>query len=219
MVIWGDAAVQRDRKHNLNRSRLLLIGAILAIACGVAVGACGDGRDASPTASRSVLTVDEQRGTVKSVTLGDSPASVRRMWGSPARGNVGASFAGSAIPLGSDDDGGLPGGPSPRPVRPGDRFGALRYPGASAVYSSRHGVFLIIVTDRRARTLKGVSIGDTLADAQRTYPGLQCGHRDARAEHSATDYCREHLPNGLWLWLGQDPIETISISRTIPLPG
>jgi hypothetical protein len=196
-----------------------LIRAVLTVACAITVGACGDGGAASTSTTTIPLTIDEQTGTFESVTLGDSVASVRRTWGRPARGNVGDSFAGSAIPIGSDDDVGLPSGPSPRPIRPGDRFGALRYRGVSAVYASRHGVYVIVVTDGRARTRNGVEIGDTLADARRAYPKLECGHREARSEHSATDYCREHLANGLWLWFGQDPIQSIAITRTVPHPG
>jgi hypothetical protein len=86
------------------------------------------------------------------------------------------------------------------------------------MHTPRDGVFWIAVTDRNAVTRRGIRIGDTQEDARRAYPKLQCGHRDATGERPATDYCRQHLPNGLWLWFGQDPIQSIAITRTTPVP-
>ena len=86
------------------------------------------------------------------------------------------------------------------------------------MYTPRDGVYWIAVTEHDAVTRRGVRVGDSQQDARHAYPRLQCGHRDASDERPATDYCRVHLASGLWLWFGQDPIQTIAITQTIPVP-
>ena len=87
----------------------------------------------------------------------------------------------------------------------------LRY--RDAVYLTARGrVFALLVADRRARTLRGVGIGDSLDRVRERYGQLRCGTTPGR-EYPDHPYCAGKLGR-LSISFGENPIKSITISAT-----
>jgi hypothetical protein len=78
-------------------------------------------------------------------------------------------------------------------------------------------MFALVVTERGARTRRGVGIGDALSKAVRTY-GLGCveqsyGEPLFGGEASAFRLCRGTIDRRIRIWFGRDPIRSITLGR------
>lgn len=91
---------------------------------------------------------------------------------------------------------------------------SLRYDGVAFLVGAR-GVYAILVTER-ARTLRGVAIGNELAWARRRYK-VGCGEGVAgeRIGGGVETYptCRGTIDERIRIWFGEDPIRSLAIAR------
>lgn len=154
--------------------------ASLVIACavwagGLASGCAGGNQADSGTGNRrgqEALIVDEARGTFRGLHFGDSRSQIRRRI-APAR----CSEEGVLIPLEEDvyEVGGrYTGEYQPRSSDGPDRQCVMRYARLAVEVSLSDGAFLFMTTDARARTRRGVGIGDSADLVMRRYPGAMC---------------------------------------------
>ncbi len=152
--------------------------AALAVCFGVLLVGCDDDgaadeRGAAEGHSQGVLMVDEARGTVGGVRLGDSPDRVRELAGAGrcVEGDV-------ALPLGEDDV--EIGGPySGEGYRERDPEGAstvcaMRYPRLAVTVFVPDGAISVVTSDPRARTRGGVGVRDSAEAVEERYPGARC---------------------------------------------
>ncbi|HKN95291.1 MAG TPA: hypothetical protein VJU60_13230 [Thermoleophilaceae bacterium] len=116
------------------------------------------------------LVVDERRGTVGDVALGDPAARVRSVLGEPGRANP----RGGIGPLDESGDSFL--GPVVLPRLPKEQD--LAYKRLFFAADSR-GVRYLEVVDRRARLSRGVGPGDSISLLRDAYPRLSCDEGDA----------------------------------------
>lgn len=72
-------------------------------------------------------------------------------------------------------------------------------------------VFAIVVT-------AGGLVGDSLAEASRAY-ALHCGQTSGAPEYREWPYCVGELSSGRFVWFGEDPIRSITVSETSLLAG
>jgi hypothetical protein len=163
----------------------------------------------APAAATHLTRVfDEFKGTYRNVGLGSSTARVRRTFGKPHAYSPGQPF----VPLG--DDWYDIGGPTyiPAPPKSG-RYdlekGFMRYRRIS-LQAFRGRIFDLIVTSPRARTTRGVRVGDQLRAAKDAYPGLHCGVANEGTEYVQYPYCSGRLAPKVYVWFGQDPIRSVS---------
>ncbi|MEO5575140.1 MAG: hypothetical protein ABIR67_07870 [Gaiellaceae bacterium] len=91
---------------------------------------------------------------------------------------------------------------------------SLRYDGVAFLIGTE-GVYAIMVTER-ARTLRGVAVGDDLGRARRTYK-LGCGEGVAgeRIGGGVETYptCKGTIDGRIRIWFGEDPIGSIAVAR------
>jgi hypothetical protein len=180
-------------------SNKLLLGTLAALAA-LAAGCGGD----EPGV---IHRIDERAGSYRNVSFGDTAAEVRSVHGEPGEGS---GFA----PL-DTEFGDVGGPPAVRVWPPGSvQQRSLRYDGFSFLVGSA-GVYAIMVTER-ARTLRGVGIGDELRLARRRYR-LGCGEGVAgeRIGGGVETYptCRGTIDGRIRIWFGEDPIRSIAIAR------
>ncbi len=153
------------------------VAVALAVCAGaLAAGACGGGDAAGEggtgdRGSQDTVIVDEARGAVGVLRLGDARAQVRRRVG-PARCTEGGLIA----PLGQDDTG-IP--YSGANYQPRDTDGpykqcGMRYPRLAVTVFLPDGAVTLVTTDPRARTRRGVGIGDSADLVKERYPGTEC---------------------------------------------
>jgi hypothetical protein len=182
---------------------------------------CGQSSDTSDADARRepAITVDELEGTVGGAAIGDSPAEVAKVFGSPRDGT-----GGDSLPAGTDaEEIGAP--PTYAFPQPCDRaHGAsdgspremgvteLRYGGVGVSYCQNRA-FLFIVSSRGARTLAGATVGRPLAQVRRAYPTLKCGQSTGASTppRPLFEYCAGRLGTRRYLWLGRDPVRSIAI--------
>jgi len=150
---------------------------VVALALVAVSGGClGSDGFSRVNTKESVLLVDELRGTFVGVALGDSRAEVRRRLGSAA-----CREDGLITPVGTDptDVGGLYVGEY-RARKPGGPYKGcvMRYRGVVFVVDVPDGVVSMGTTDPRARTRRGVRIGDSADVVRQRYPGAECQGRD-----------------------------------------
>lgn len=132
---------------------------LLALSAG-----CASGPNA-PT--RDPVRVDERRGTVDGVGIGDSPTTIQRAIGAtPRRGDVRAfpedlGFTGRSLRF-------------PREISVRDRVRTLRYSDRSFVTTKPSGAFAVFLWSSRARTRGGVRMGDKLASVTKRYQNARC---------------------------------------------
>lgn len=176
------------------------------------LGGCGDSTSAQSGATR-IVRVDERKGSVQGVRLGDSLAEVKRR----LPGGVEADPRTSRIlPLvGDQEELGLPGViDPPREGIPIERFGLLRYRHLSISFAPGTGAYVIKIAIPGARTLAGVGLGDSLETARDAYSKMRCDVQNRDSEYVAYPYCTTKLADGLYIWFGQDPIRSITLSST-----
>ncbi len=157
------------------RARAIVALAVCAGGLGAACAGGGAGEDGGTGDRRSqdALVVDETTGTFRGVRVGDSVEQVRRRIG-PAPCTEEAPIA----PLGEDyDDIGIPyrGGD----YQPRDKDGPyetceMRYRRLVVSVFLPDGAFTFVTTDPRARTRRGVGIGDSADLVKERYPGTEC---------------------------------------------
>lgn len=200
----------------------------MAVILAIGLGACapgGFGVGASGPPSGKRVTINDSHPAFRGAGLGDSHAEVRRVLGKPAIDT--ASFDVRTVPFGEDDfyDSGLPvNGPDPPPRPPGQRsrppsISTLSYRHVVFLVTTRAGVYYFAVTAPGARTSRGVGIGDSLSKARRAYRGvLQCDIANKGSEYPSFPYCGARLAPHVYLYFGQDPIQSIAFASTW-LPG
>ena len=194
----------------------MLLAALGLEACGTTARA---GRDQG-------VTISDTAPAFRGVRLGDSHAEVRKVLGKPAIDTTSSDVR--IVPFGEDDfyDFGLPvNGPDPPPRPPGQR----RRP-RDSILSYRHVVFLVSTTRAGAyyfgvtapgtRTSRGVGIGDSLSTARSAYRGvLHCDIANQGSEYPSFPYCGARLAPHVYLYFGQDPIQSIAFASTWLPPG
>lgn len=182
--------------------------AIGALALGVL--ACGD---SSVGQSGATVRVDERKGSVQGVVLGDSVAAVKRQL--PGGVEEDAMTA-KNVPLGGEvEELGLPWIVAPpRGLAASDRMRILRYRHLSITFAPPTSAFLIQIAIPGALTRAGVGIGDRLDAAASAYPNMRCDVRNRNSEYVPYPYCTAKLENGPYIWFGQDPIRSITLSST-----
>jgi hypothetical protein len=95
---------------------------------------------------------------------------------------------------------------------PGVTHEVFRYPDTT-VLLTENGVYGFVITADDAETLAGVGIGDNLALAEDRYGDLECGIARA-GDYRTFPYCGGMVGAGRWIWFGQDPIRSITVTRT-----
>jgi hypothetical protein len=178
--------------------RRWLVGAVMAASC---AGCGGDG---------DTTVVDPHAATFGATRLGQTAADVRHALGTPLE--QGPMLR--TLPEGTDpDDIGTPWViPAPTDIR---SVTVLRYSDTTVLVSPRDGAYAVLGWGDGAETQDGVGVGDSLAAARRRYRGLRCAVRNDGTEHPSYPYCTARI-GGLYVWFGQDPIKSISLSR-VPL--
>ena len=158
--------------------------------------------------------IDENEGTYRGVGIGDSPETVRGVFGAKP-------FAARNEPLWplSAESWKELGGPNmldppcKRTSGRGDwppRLRVLRYLKASFAFCDGR-VFAVVVAEKGARTQAGLAVGDELGAARMLYPRVHCGRASA-GDTAGYPYCVGGLHPRRRLWFGQDPIASITIS-------
>lgn len=198
-----------DRERAFGAAALLvLVGFLVA---GAAVGADVD--DDCPPGDRSCL-LDERAGTYAGVGVGSTLDELQAKLGEPEDTRGGYAPAGKlpsevgvpiAVPYPRP-------GPRPRTIPPVYRYDELAF----LVFEDR--VFSFMVTAEEAETTRGVGVGDSLEEARAAFPRVQCGEAIAGEailpfqETPTYPYCRGVLAPKRFIWFGDDPIESITIT-------
>ena len=104
------------------------------------------------------------------------------------------------------------------PTRLRTRIRVLRYDYVSFLIAPRYGAYAVMVTDPEAKTVGGVSVGDPLSEARKRYPDSECGVQNRDTEYREYRFCTARVAAGRYIWLGGDPIRSISITIR-PLVG
>jgi hypothetical protein len=152
--------------------------------------------------SRALL-VDVGAAAFRGIAFGESRELVMRKLG-PIR-----ESGGTIAPIGERfEDIGAP----PYIDTPGVTHEVFRYP-ATTVLLTENGVYGFVITADDAETFAGVGIGDNLALAEDRYGDLECGIARA-GDYRTFPYCGGMVGSGRWVWFGQDPIRSITVTRT-----
>lgn len=188
----------------MNRHRTLSAASTaLAAAALTSVSGCGSSPDRGAAARAG--RIDERAGTYRGVGLDDSAARVKRVFGKPA------PFRGDLSPVGHNfyDDGAPVAVQKPPSHR---RDGALRYRTAS--FDVADGtVYGVEVVEQGARTNSRIRIGEPLASARRKQPGLRCGTALEGTDYQTFPYCTGKVAPGIYMWIGQDPVASITLAH------
>jgi hypothetical protein len=56
-------------------------------------------------------------------------------------------------------------------------------------------------------------VGSTLAEVRRAYPHFRCDTANKNAEWSAVEYCTGRVARGRYLWFGNDPVGSVTVSE------
>jgi len=171
---------------------------------GLGVAACGGSRDHAPR------LIDDRTGAYDGVPLGSGRAGVVRILGNPER--EGPDEAGLPTDAETAGETGPTAIPMPAEPRGRNTYTALRYP-QSVFFVDRTHVVATLVTDRGARTTRGVRIGDPLAKVRTAYRDRRkwCGKVEP-GEGSSFVACTVRLGPHLHAWFGEDPIESITVA-------
>jgi hypothetical protein len=113
------------------------------------------------------IAIDERRGSIEGVGLGQRASRVSAAYGRVRPVPIQAIHTG---PLEGRD---VVGGPSVQPEGPGHDDTFLRYPRVS-FWISGGRVWGVETVDRRARTRRGVGVGDSLSLVEKSYPSFDC---------------------------------------------
>ena len=161
----------------------------LAVASAAALsgGACGAGRPDDVRPERA-LVFDVERGTYRGVQVGDSADEVRERLGRTRCAGMssprGAKFFAIGGPPTSDFN-------DPAHERSGRPWTScsLRYRGTAVTTNRRAGAWIIVTTDPRAQTDRGVGVGDSAAFVERRYPRATCHPQQGDDADAATGAC------------------------------
>jgi hypothetical protein len=160
------------------------------------------------------LSIDERRGTVEGVGVGDSEDDVREVFGRPEIEN-----GGPYTPLGESpvEIGGPLSIPIPDRGR-GEPPPALRYDDVAFLMVDGK-VLSFMVTADGSHTTRGVGVGDDLDDVRKAFPGIRCGESPPFGEPilpfdepESYPYCRGTLRPKRFIWFGEDPVGNVTIT-------
>jgi hypothetical protein len=80
-------------------------------------------------------------------------------------------------------------------------------------------VYALVVTAEGAAVSGGVAVGDPLSDAFTSYRGLRCGRTSGGGEYREWPYCVGAVGARRFVWFGEDPIASVTVSETSLLGG
>ena len=192
--------------------RVLRIAAVTGAS--LLLGSCGKGEpnDRKPTRP---IRLDELRGTYRGVAIGDSTQEMRRRLGAPAP--LAKADECDLCPVGTDYyDIGPPTSIAPPSRKPGPEHegeGDGRYRDVAVLIDHRH-VFGFVITAEGAQTRRGVGIGDDLHLASRRYRTVRCGTANEGSEYPNFPFCSGRVARRRYIWFGQDPIRSITLTTT-----
>jgi hypothetical protein len=187
---------------------LLVILALLVIP--FVLFGIGDEEDYEPV-HRSARVIDELRGTYRGVGIGDSAAEVRRVFG--PREDAGD---GPFTPLGAGsfaEVGGAMFIAAAGIPHTGRDSELLRYQNVSFLLLD-HRVYALMITADGAATQEGLAIGHDLDKAGERYEDLNCEDAEIGDFGETFPFCAGQLAPQRHIWFGQDPIRSITITRT-----
>lgn len=156
----------------------------------MATGCTGDG-------SRPALRIDDRRGTVNGVGIGDPVAAMERRFGEKQAADA---YREPAVPLSVDV------GESEGPSHFGLGPPVYRYEHMSFFAEDGRIVAFMVVGD--AETTSGIAIGDDLDRVRDVYPRARCGEAP-RGEYGHYPACVVRLGPRRVVWFGGDPVSTI----------
>lgn len=161
--------------------------------------------------------IDERRGTIAGVGLGDRPAGVQ------------ATF-GSAQPWRTEQDTGPLDPPDCRcdtasaSPEPSDRDTFLRYRKLS-FWINGGRVRSIEIADPGARTTRGIGVGDSLSLVRRAYPELDCSESSYSEESIPYPFCAGRTGARTSIYFSADysrpgtPVMDITVASRFDQPG
>ena len=147
------------------------------------------------------LVVDEREASFRGVAVEDSVRRARKAFG------PGQLSKDAFEPLGADPD------KLSTPMSLPD-VEALRYPDL-VVFVARGRVRGFTTTASDAETKAGAGVGDSLRVAKRVYRNLECDTETNGGDEvtPAFPYCAGRLRDGVYLWLGGNPIDNITVLK------
>ena len=167
--------------------------ALVAIAAlSAATGCTGGGSGPS-------LRIDELRGTVNGVGIGDPVAAMERGFGKKQAADAYREPAGPlSVEVGEYE--------GPSHFRLGPPF--YRYKRLSFFVEGGQIVGFMVVADAEATS--GIATGDGLDRVRDVYPNARCGEAP-RGEYSHYPACVVRLGPRRVVWFGGDPVSTITV--------
>jgi hypothetical protein len=194
----GESHAKAKRTAAASRT---ILGFLLATGIAACGSAADGGQDAAPAATAG--EIDERAGSYRNVGFGATKTEATRQLGRSRSGDplapLGSGALGDALPL-------SPRYPAQRSARYIWRFRHV------AIAADHKGAWLIGVAHPHATTAAGVSVGDPLERARAAYPSLRCGTANEGTEYVSFPYCTGRLAGRRYIWLGDDPIQSITIS-------
>jgi hypothetical protein len=167
--------------------------------------------DDDETLPSAVRVIDEVRGTYRGVGIGDSAAEVRRVFGpreDAGDGPFTPRGAGSFAEVGGAMFIASPGIPhTPRDPE------LLRYQDVSFLLLDDR-VFALMITADGAATQEDLAIGHDLDGADERYDALNCEDVEIGDFGETFPFCAGRVAPQRHIWFGQDPIKSITITRT-----
>jgi hypothetical protein len=199
----------------VDRERAFGAAALFVLAILFAAGAATADKDEDCGVGDRSCVLDERAGTYGiGVGVGSRVAELRAALGEPEETSGGFAPAGRrpvevGVPISI---------PYPRPGPPRRTMPPVYRYDDLAFLVFRGRVFSFMVTAEKAETTRGVGVGDSLDQAREAFPRTRCG--DAVAGEPLFDfqttptypYCRAVLGPQRFIWFGEDPIESITIT-------
>jgi hypothetical protein len=186
------------------RSKLTAAIAVVFVA---SMAGCAERDDAG---RRAAIVIDERAGTVNGASLGDDSDAIRQTLGAATTEGVLLRRTPDGIEV---EDIGLPWTLDPIPGVRITRVLRMRYDDVTVDVAPDKGAYAFFVWRPGTRTTGGVRIGDRLESAERRYRGFHCGIRNRDSEYTPYPYCTGRVGE-TYVWFGQDPIRSITISST-----
>lgn len=184
--------------------------ALLPLALLVGAGCSGSGSDgAKPRPARG--TINETDGAYAGVRLGDPKAAALRQLGPPARPQPRHEGTGPNPYAGEDGPEFVPAGINPD-IPGATAADVVVYRDVEVAFDKRR-VTAMLVYGRGARTLRGVTLGDSLVSARGRYPPQGTTCRPSASGHGwrISEHCEVSLGR-ICVYFGGDPITIIAIS-------
>jgi hypothetical protein len=151
-------------------------------------------------------TVDELAGTYRGVGIGSTRDEAELVLG---RLETGPNDP--LAPIGGDPvDLGFP--PAPQDPRPSPGIAIWRFDDV-AMAAGRGRAWLVAVAAQDAFTRAGVGVGSDLDDVRAAYPAADCDTANEGTEYTPFDYCTLRVAPGRYLWFGNDPVRSLTMSR------